>query len=216
LKNAKDQLLQAQLRQEGVPVTEDGIKARTEDGDFQSAILGYQYQLQKLGDSEDVPESKKQTMRDEITRLQVTEDGSYPKEIIQLYSDTSQPEWLAMGNTDSEDYDPDTYQLLYQYDQQLTENGVSKSSKGGDKAKFAVGKGGSGGGGGRGGGGGGSKKGFTTDIALQKFSGDGFSPQKYLSADSAESDSAIPVLAKVPNNDQSKKKKITISKGGRS
>jgi len=216
LKNAKDQLLQAQLRQEGVPVTEDGIKARTEDGDFQSAILGYQYQLQKLGDSEDVPESKKQTMRDEITRLQVTEEGSYPKEIIQLYSDTSQPEWLAMGNTDSEDYDPDTYQLLYQYDQQLTENGVSKSSKGGDKAKFAVGKGGSGGGGGRGGGGGGSKKGFTTDIALQKFSGDGFSPQKYLSADSAESKSAIPEIAKVPNNDQSKKKKITISKGGRS
>ena len=207
--NAKDKLLQAQLRQEGVPVTEDGIKARTESGDYLEAIAGYQYQLQKLGDSKDVPESKRQTMRDEISRLQVTANGSYPPQVIKLYSDTSQSEWRAMGNPESEDYDPDTYQLLWQYDQQLTEKGVSKSSKGGEKNKYAAAKGGSGGRGGS------SKKGFTTSIALQKFEGSDFSPQKYLSADFATPKSAIPVLQKVPNNDQSKKKKITISRGGR-
>ncbi len=209
IKSAKDDLLQAQLREQGVPVTEEGIKARTESGDFIEAIAGYQYQLQKLGDSEDVPESKKQNMRDEITRLQITAGGSYPASIIALYSDTSQSEWRAMGNPESEDYDPDTYQLLYQYDSQLKDKGVSKSSKGGDKAKFVVGKGGSGGGRG------GSNKGFTTSIALQKFEGGDGGKQKYLSADFAEPKSAIPTLQKVANNDQSKKKKITVRKGGR-
>lgn len=212
VKNAKDELLQAQLRQEGIPVTEDGIKARTEEGDYQSAVLGYRYQLQKLEGDKDVPASKKQDIEDEITRLQVTANGSYPAEVIKLYSDTSQSEWRAMGNPESEDYDPDLYQILYQYDQQLTEKGVSKSSKGKDKNKFAVSKSG----GGRGGRGG-SNKGFTTSIALQKFEGgEGFAPQKVLQAGFNEPKSSIPVLQKVANNDQSKKKKITVSKGGRS
>jgi hypothetical protein len=210
VEKAKDELIQATLRSEGIPVTDDGIKARTESGDYSEAILGSRYQLQKLEGDKDVPESKKQAIRDDITRLQVTAEGSYPPSVIALYSDTSQSEWRAMGNPESEDYDPDTYQLLYQYDTQLKDKGVSKSSKGGDKPKFTLGKGGSGGGRG------GSNKGFTTSIALQKFEGGDGGKQKYLSADFAEPKSAIPVLQKTPNYDQSKKKKITVSKGGRS
>jgi len=211
VEKAKDNLLQAELRKEGIPVTDDGIKARMESGDYSEAILGSRYQLQKIADDENVPESKKQSIRDDITRLQVTAGGSYPPSVIALYSDTSQSEWRAMGNPESEDYDPETYQMLYQYDTQLKDKGVSKSSKGGDKPKFTVGKGGSGGGGG-----GGSKKGFTTSIALQKFEGGDGGKQKYLAADFAEPKSSIPVLQKTPNYDQSKKKKITVSKGGRS
>lgn len=211
VEKAKDNLLQAELRKEGIPVTEDGIKARTESGDYSEAILGSRYQLQKIEADENVPESKKQNIRDDITRLQITAGGSYPPSVIALYSDTSQSEWRAMGNPESEDYDPETYQMLYQYDSQLKDKGVSKSSKGGDKPKFTVGKGGSGGGGR-----GGSNKGFTTSIALQKFEGGDGGKQKYLAADFAEPKSSIPVLQKTPNYDQSKKKKITVSKGGRS
>lgn len=210
IKKAEDDLLQANLRKEGIPVTDDGIKARMESGDYQEAILGHRYQLQKLGDSDDVPESKRQKIRDEITRLQVTANGSYPPEVIKLYSEVSQSEWRAMGNPESEDYDPELYQILYKYDSELTQKGVSRSDKGGDKAKYKAGTG-SGSGGGRGG----SKKGFTTSIALQKFDGPDFSPQKYKEAGFAAPKSAIPVLEKVPNNDTSKKKKITVSKGGR-
>ena len=210
IENAKDKLLQAQLRKEGVPVTDDGIKARTESGDYLEAIAGYTYQLQKLDNKKDIPESKRQSIRDEITRLQVTANGSYPPSVIKLYSEVSVSEWRAMGNPESEDYDPEMYQTLWQYDQQLAEKGVSRSSKGGEKQKYsaAKGRGGSGGSGSR-------NKGFTTDIALQKFSGADFSPQKVLSADFSTPKSAIPVLEKVPNNDQSKKKKISITKGGR-
>lgn len=209
VKKAEDDLLQANLRKEGIPVDNDGIKARTESGDYQEAILGHRYQLQKLGDSEDVPESKRQAIRDDITRLQVTANGSYPPQVIKLYSEVSQSEWRAMGNPESEDYDPELYQILYKYDSELTEKGVSRSDKGGEKPKYKASTGGSGGGRG------GSKKGFTTSIALQKFEGSDFSPQKYKEAGFATPKSSIPVLEKVPNNDTSKKKKITVSKGGR-
>jgi hypothetical protein len=112
------------------PVTEDGIKARTESGDYSEAILGSRYQLQKIADDENVPESKKQNIRDDITRLQVTAGGSYPPSVIALYSDTSQSEWRAMGNPESEDYDPETYQMLYQYDTPVERQGRKQKLKG--------------------------------------------------------------------------------------
>ncbi len=213
-KNVQDELLQAQLQNEGVPVTEDGIKARTEDGDYDSAMLGYRYQLHKLEGDKNVPESKREGLRDEITRLEITANGSYPKEVIKLYSDTSLSEWRAFGNPESEDYDPDLYQMLWAYDEQLTGAGVSKSSKGKDKQKFAAAKG-RGGKGGSGRGGSSKNAGFSTDIATQSFRGGGFDPQKPLKADFATPESAIPVLATVPNYDQSKKKKISVNRGGR-
>lgn len=205
----RDELLQAQLQSEGVPVTEDGIKARVEDGDYDNAMLGYRYQLKKLEGDKNVPESKREGIRDEITRLQITSEGAYPKEVIALYSDTSQSEWRAMGNPESEDYDPELYEMLWQYDQQLTKAGVSKSSKGKEKQKFNAASG-------RGGRGGSRNAGFTTSIATQSFrEGGGFDPQKPLKADFATPESAIPVLQAVPNYDQSKKKKISVSRGGR-
>lgn len=210
-KNVQDELLQAQLQSEGVPVTEDGIKARVEDGDFENATLGYRYQLHKLEGDKNVPESKREGLRDEITRLEITANGSYPKEIIALYSDTSQSEWRAFGNPESEDYDPELYQMLWAYDEQLTKAGVSKSSKGKEKQKFSAGKGGSGGGRKSG-----TPKGYSFDIATQSFKeGGGFDPQKALKADFATPESAIPTLERVPNYDQSKKKKISVSRGGR-
>lgn len=213
-KNVEDELLQAKLQSEGVPVTEDGIKARTEDGDYESAMLGYRYQLHKLEGDKNVPDSKREGLRDEITRLEITANGSYPKEVISLYSDTSQSEWRAMGNPESEDYDPELYEMLWDYDEQLTKAGVSKSSKGKEKQKFAAAKGRGGSGGGKSGKG--LPKGYSFDIATQSFRGGGFDPQRPLKADFATPESAIPVLATVPNYDQSKKKKITVSKGGRS
>lgn len=210
-KNARDELLQAQLQSEGVPITEEGIKARTEDGDYENAILGYRYQLHKMEGDKNTPESKRQDMRDEITRLEITSQGAYPKEVIALYSDTSQSEWRAMGNPESDEYDPELYEMLWQYDQQLTKAGVSKSSKGKEKQKYSAGSG-------RGGRGRSAKsRGFSTDIGTQTFTpGGGFDPLTPLKADFATPESAIPVLESVPNYDQSKKKKISVSRGGRS
>lgn len=204
----RDSILKASLEQEGVPTTDDGIKARTEEGNYQDAILGMRYQLQAMENDKDIPESKRKNVEDDIKRLQITANGSYAPSTIALYSETSQSEWRAMGNPESEDYDPETYQLLAQYDADLAANGVSRSTKSGDKPKFTPY---SGSGGSRGG----SKKGFTTDIAKQSFDSFNFAPQKARDADFAGAKSAIPVVERVPNYDRSKLKKISVHKGGR-
>ena len=205
IEKVKTEILEAQLQSEGVPITNDGIKARTESGDYENAILGYRYQLQKLGSKKDTPESEKQTVKDEITRLQVAQQGSYPPSVIKLYSETSQSEWRAMGDPESADYDPELYSILTKYDEELTKKGVSKSTKGGEKRKYNPSTGG---------GKSAKSRGYSTSIATQNFSGGGFTPQKEISANYGPPKSAIPTLQKVANNDTSKLKKISVRKGG--
>ena len=212
----RTELMEAQLQRDDVPLTKEGILARAESGEYDKAIRGANYQLEKMKNDKDTPKSKLEDAEKEVTRLEVTRDGDFPPEVIDLYSKTEVSEWRAMGNPDHEDYDPDVYQMLWAYDEALAEKGASRSKKDGSKQKFtaAKGRGGRGGSGGRGGKSG-AAKGFTTDIAMQKFGGADFSPQKVLAANFASPESAIPVLQKVPNYDRSKLKKITVSKGGR-
>lgn len=205
----RDEITQAELQRDGVPVNDDGIKARAEEGEYDSAIRGLEYKLGKLEDDKDVPDSKRKEVKDDLTRITVTKEGNYPPAVIELYSKTSLSEWRALGNPESEDYDLELYELLFDYDAALSGAGVSRSEKSGEKPKFFA-KAGRGGKGGR------SAKaaGYTTDIARQIFRGGEFTPQKALPASFATPESVIPVLEKVPNYDRSKLKKISVTKGG--
>lgn len=204
----RDKITQAELNRDGVPTDDDGIKARTESGDYGLARKGLEYQLSKIKDDDGVPESKKKAIKDDITRLEVTEKGNFPSSVIALYSDTSNSEWRALGNPDSEDYNLELYNMLGAYDEQLAAAGVSRSAFKGDKTKYSPT--GSGSGGGRGG----KKPKFGTDIATQNFkAGGGFTPMKAQAANFAVPGSAIPVLEKAKNYDSSKLKKITVRKG---
>lgn len=206
----QDQRTQADMGERGVPITDDGIKARTEDGDYDKAMEGLAYQLQKAKGDKDTPKSKLKKTEDEIMRLRVASDKEYAPEVLSAYDKTSASEWRAMGNPESEDYDPDMYAILAQYDADLAANGVSASAKDGSKPKYYNNGSGSGGsGGGRG-------KGISTDIATNRVSFDSnFTPIKAQGANMAPAQSAIPVLNKVKNNDTSKLKKISVTKGGR-
>lgn len=207
----RDEITKAQLQSDGVPVTEDGIKARVEEGDYTSAIRGLEYRFSQIENDRDVPESKRKEVKDDLTRITVTKDDNFPPAVIELYSKTSLSEWRALGDPESDDYDPELYELLFDYDAALSGAGVSRSEKSGEKPKFYAKAGRGKGKGGR------SAKaaGYTTDIARQTFEGGGFTPQKVLSASFATSESAIPVLEKVPNYDRSKLRKINVTKGGR-
>lgn len=209
----RDEIEQAELQREGVPITKEGVKARSEEGDYDSAIRGLQYQFKTLEKDKDVPESKRKEVQDDIKRLEVTRDGNYPPAVIEMYSKTSLSEWRAMIDPESEDYDPELAGLLEQYDKQLADKGVSRSTKSGDKMKYSEKGAGSGGRGGRGG----RATKVTTDIATQSFSEGGtvFKPLKASEATFAPPESAIPAIKPVPNYDKSKLKKITLSKGGR-
>lgn len=60
------------------------------------------------------------------------------QDLQQLYHDTSQSEWRAMGNPNSDSYDPETYQKLMEYDQARTDAGVSEKSSASDQAKYVA------------------------------------------------------------------------------
>lgn len=198
----RDNLVQTQLAKDGVSVKDEGINARIENGNYSAAIKGKEYQLKKVEDDDDVPASKKEELRNDIKRLQITDEGGYEPSIIKLYSDISATEWRKMADPESEEYDPETVALLEEYDGKLAAAGVSKGKK--PSALKYTDKSGSGG----------KKARFITDIATNRFSEGGFTPQKIQGASMATPGSSIPTLEKVANYSQ-KPKKISVSRGGR-
>jgi len=212
LKDIANKITEAEFERDGVPTSDEGIKARMEDGEYDKALTGLRYQLAQANQDPNKAASTKQKMKDEIKRLEVTQDKAYAPEVISLYSKISQSQWRAMGDPESEDYDPDMYDLLYSYDADLADAGVSLKEDNGSKPKYKAkeagkGKGGKGGRGGK-------AKSINTSIATQNPSGS-YQPLKARGASFSTPESAIPVLAKVPNYDRSKLKKINVTKGGR-
>lgn len=191
----------------GVPDTLEKIDVKTEDGDYDLAIEGYKWQIEKKSADETLSKTDRKEYEDKIKVLEVTRDGGYEPSVMQLYDDTSLTEWRKMGDPDSEDYDPDTFALLSEYDKKRTEAGVSDYSSNHKKTKYYDKNSERGGGSGRG-----RKNKISTSIALQSFS-PGFKPIKAEGATFGTPQSAIPTIQKVPNYDTSKIKKISVRRG---
>lgn len=209
------------LQKAGLPTHEtklaskESIQARVENGEYDKAIGAIDKQIRANEKNKDIPKSKTEELKIDKKRLQVTMDGHYTPDIIKAYSSTSLAEWRTMTDPDSDMYDPEKAGLLMQYDKQLTDSGVSKG-KDLDKVKYYAkagrgGKGGKGGRGGRGSGDGSDSVKLSMDIATNKVSFDGFTPQKAQSASSTGQQSPIPTLQKVPNYSRVLKK-ISVSK----
>jgi hypothetical protein len=199
------------LEKDGIPTTQEGVKARMEEGEYDKVVRGLQYSYSKIENDDDVAASTKKELRNQIGRTEIYRDANYEPEVVQAYEASSADDggigvtaWRDM--MDSNDPEAVKYaKELATLDQKLLKAGLIK------KAKYYYRGGGSGGRGG--------SKGpaFNTSIATQSFApGGGFDPQKPLAADFATPKSAIPVLQRVPNNDQSFKKEIKVSRGGRS
>lgn len=194
----------------GVPKTDDGIKSQIEDGNWDLAIEGYEWKLERAMEDGEISDETKEDYERDIRRIKVTRDGNFPKDVIKLYDETKLEEWRDLGDSDSDTYDPDMYELLWQYDNALAEADASLYSGDPSKTRYYSkdSK--------RGGGGKGSKKGprFATDIAKQSARGYTFSPIKLEKASFAPQESAVPAVERVPNYSR-KPKKISVAKGRR-
>jgi hypothetical protein len=198
-------------KKRGVPETDDGIQAKVEDGNWDLAIEGYRWKLDRGAEDGEMSKKTRKGIESEIKRLEITRDNDYDPEVIDRYKDTSLTEWRNMGDPESEDYNPEAYQLLFEYDKRLTDAGVSRYSGDPKKSKYYAKDSERGGGKGKKG----KKPKFVTDIATQTAPGFTFQPLKAQSANFSQPQTAIPQLQKVPNYDRSKLKKITVTKGGR-
>lgn len=117
---------------------DSAVEARVEDGDYGKAIEGLNAKLATQEKDKDIPKSKNQAIKDQITKLKVADDGHYDPKVIDLYKKTSLTEWRDMGDPKSDNYDPDTYQLLYNYDKDLAGSNVSRNATKTDKPFYSV------------------------------------------------------------------------------
>lgn len=85
-----------------------------------------------------------------IKRGEIYRDNEIPYDVISAYQDTSLTEWRKMGDPESDEYDPDTYQMLWAIDEMMAKEGVSYAKGKLDKQKYSA-KGSGSGRGGRGG-----------------------------------------------------------------
>lgn len=87
------------------------------------------------------PTTKPSSLKDietAIKRGEIYRENEIPYDLISEYKDTTVSEWRNMGNPESDDYDPEMYQRLYEIDQKLTEGGVSYKKGALDKPKYTV------------------------------------------------------------------------------
>lgn len=198
IKKAEKALEDFTVRKEGIPTTDDGITAKVENGDWDTAIKGYELKLKKANQDGELSKKTEKAIQNDMERVRVLRDNGFEPGLFSAYKDTSLPEWLKMGDPESEDYDPETYQKLWEIDQKMTEKKVSNKEGDSEKPKYsakAAGKGRGGRGGSRGGS---SQRAIDTSFgALKDMS---FIPKakEYASIDSQSG--SVPIIRKVRPN----------------
>ena len=150
IKKAEQMVQKVQLQQQGVPMTDDGITAKLESGQWDTAIKGYQWKIDQAKSDGEISQKTEQGIQDNIKRAEIARDNKFSPELYTAYQNTSVEEWRKMGippgdkNYDPAYYNPDMYQQLYNIDLRFTGAGVSLKSGSPDKPRYTVSKSGSG------------------------------------------------------------------------
>lgn len=116
----------------------NAVETKVENGQYDKAIEGLQAKLNNDMKDKNIPKSKLQGQKDEITKLQVAKDGKFGPNVIQLYKDTSVSEWRDMGDPTSDNYNPGVYQTLWEYDNALANKGVSRNNTRADRPFYSA------------------------------------------------------------------------------
>lgn len=117
---------------------DDAVKSRVESGEYDKAIEGLNAKITANNKDTNIPKSTTKKLEDQVKQLTVTKDGKYDPSVIQTYKDTSLTEWRDMGDPKSDTYDPKTYQLLFNYDSDLANAGVSRNNTKADRNFFSA------------------------------------------------------------------------------
>lgn len=178
---------------DGVPKTDDGITAKIENSDWDKAIKGYQWKIERAKSDGEISQKTENDIKNDIKRLEVNRDNAIKPELFNDYKSIGVTDWRKMGDPDSEDYDPDKYQKLWDIDQTMTKAGVSYKKGDLTKNKYYSKTGGSGG---RSGGSGSKAKSLSVDFG--KLSAKAPKIKEYETL--AQTSGAVPIIRrKQPN-----------------
>lgn len=104
---------------------ESAVQARIEGGQFDKAAAGLQQKLDSIAKDDNIAQSTKDKYKNKITQLNLAKDQKLSYADMEQYNNTSLSEWRAMGDSNSDTYDPATYKKLWELDQSLANKGVA-------------------------------------------------------------------------------------------
>lgn len=186
---------------------DEAIKARFENGEYDQAIEGLQKKLDKQNADSNVSKSTKKKTEDEIKRLQVHKDNAFEPELEELYKKTSLSEWRNLGDPESDTYDPEKYQKLWDYDSARANSAISRNDDDKSETFYSAKKA-------KKGGSGSGRNNALSKIKSNKL-GDAPTLQKITLgnlAGQAASATKIPVIARARPNGLIKKRQISVKK----
>ncbi len=121
----------------GVSATGDDT-AYLEREQYDSNLRALQLKKQLMEDDKTVKPSDIAKVDMAITRGGVYKENEIPYDLISEYQGTGVAEWRKMGDPESDDYDPDMYQKLFEIDDALTKEGVSYKKGSPNKPKYTA------------------------------------------------------------------------------
>lgn len=188
-------------------VTESEDTRFLEDGDYDSNLAVLRAKRELLASE---PTTRRETLDAydmQITRGEIYKERKTPYKLAKQYKDISLTEWRDLGDSESDSYDPELYQQLWELDEALTGKGASRKSGDPEKQKYYAKKAGSGGRGG-------------SSSALRKIQSNTVgSPQGLAKIDLGRLQGrqtgtpAIPTVTRLKPGELKKARKITVSRG---
>lgn len=116
----------------------NAVENRVENGKYDQALAGLNLQLSNLKASKDTTTAQTDPVEKQIGQIQVLKDGKYDPAIRDTYSHVSLDEWRAMGDPDSDTYNPEEYAKLYTYDEQLAAHSASDNTDDPKQTKYSA------------------------------------------------------------------------------
>jgi hypothetical protein len=185
-----------------------------EDGDYDTNLAVLKAKKATLEADPTTQKGDIEKYDQQIARGEVYKELQTPYDDVKKYHAIDLTEWRDMGDPESDSYDPDTYEKLFDLDAALTDKGVSGKSSDSTKPKYYAKTTGSGSGG--------SSKSAAEKAAsdalkkiqsntidnapeLKKVDLSDLRPQKIQSAE-------IPKIQQIRSSDLIKKRKITVEK----
>lgn len=174
----------------GVSSTGDDT-AYLEREQYDTNLRALQLKRELMNSDKTVKPSDLKKVDNAIKRGEVYRDNEIPYDLIEAYQGTGVEEWRKMGDPESDDYNPEMYELLFNIDDKLTQAGVSYKKGALDKPKYTAKD--SGKGGGKGG-----KKQIDTSFGTLKEGNYAPRVQQYETLDSRSG--SVPVIRTVRPN----------------
>lgn len=104
---------------------DDAVEARIERQEYGKATEALKQKLESDKKDTNIPASDIKKQEQKITQMEYADEKHLSYDDMNLYNKTSLSEWRNLGDPESDTYDPQAYQRLFDIDKGLAEKGVA-------------------------------------------------------------------------------------------